>query len=179
MTGGFKKGFTLIELLVVIAIIGLLATLAVVSFGNARERARDTKRKGDLAQIAKALELFFQETGSYPPEHSPACNPDCSSCDTSCAAGAASTWDGGGLTRSILGHNISEFISVPVDPINDATYYYEYEPHCSLGSGRKGGFYVRVRLEETGAWHYVEGGVQHDDPDCLAKCPGAASTPCY
>jgi prepilin-type N-terminal cleavage/methylation domain-containing protein len=61
-----QKGFTLIELLVVIAIIGLLSTLAVVALNNARMKSRDAKRISDIKQIQTALELYYNDVGSYP-----------------------------------------------------------------------------------------------------------------
>ncbi|QQG52163.1 MAG: prepilin-type N-terminal cleavage/methylation domain-containing protein [Candidatus Falkowbacteria bacterium] len=61
-----KKGFTLIELLVVIAIIGLLSTMSVLALNQARARARDAKRISDVKQIQTALELYYNEEGSYP-----------------------------------------------------------------------------------------------------------------
>jgi prepilin-type N-terminal cleavage/methylation domain-containing protein len=61
-----QKGFTLIELLVVIAIIGLLATLATVSFSGSTKKARDAKRKSDLIQVQKALELYYDDHNAYP-----------------------------------------------------------------------------------------------------------------
>jgi len=164
------QGFTLIELLVVIAIIGLLATMAVVSFSGAQKKARDAKRKADLAQIAKAAELFFDETGSYPRE---GCNPDASNVDATCVLGSSSTWHTLGLAGDFLGHNISEFINLPVDPINDASHYYQYEPHCDQGSNVKWGFWVRTILEETGGWYVVTGGIQNTDPNCATLCPGS------
>jgi len=172
------RGFTLIELLVVIAIIGLLATMAVVSFGGAQKKARDARRKADLAQISKALELFFDEAGTYPGE---GCATDSSNTDATCVIGSASTWNAAsGFTATIKGHNISEFINPPVDPLNDATHFYQYEPHCILGGGGiKGGYWVRAFMEETSSWYYIKGGTQEVDPDCLAKCPGAGSAPCY
>lgn len=61
-----KKGFTLVELLVVISIISLFSAVAVVSLGVSRSKARDTKRKADMVQVAKALELYYAENSGYP-----------------------------------------------------------------------------------------------------------------
>ncbi|PIP29608.1 hypothetical protein COX27_00465 [Candidatus Kuenenbacteria bacterium CG23_combo_of_CG06-09_8_20_14_all_36_9] len=59
------NGFTLIELLVVIAIIGLLSTIAMVAFNNARQKARDARRLGDLRQLATAIQLLADDQGDY------------------------------------------------------------------------------------------------------------------
>ena len=61
------KGFTLIELLVVISIIGILSSFAVVSLNDARIKARDALRKGDMAQLRTALYLYFDDNSyRYP-----------------------------------------------------------------------------------------------------------------
>lgn len=61
-----KKGFTLVELLVVVAIIGILAAISVVALNTARARARDSRRVADVRQIQTALELYYNDWGTYP-----------------------------------------------------------------------------------------------------------------
>jgi len=61
-----KQGFTLIELLVVIAIISLLATITVISLGQARVSARDARRLSDIKQMQTALALYNHDAGGYP-----------------------------------------------------------------------------------------------------------------
>lgn len=60
-----SRGFTLVELLVVIAIISILATLLLLQLGVARAKARDAKRIADINQVRSALELYFDDNGSY------------------------------------------------------------------------------------------------------------------
>lgn len=59
-------GFTLIELLVVIAIIGVLASVILASLNDVRGKARDARRLSDLAELQKALALYYTDYGAYP-----------------------------------------------------------------------------------------------------------------
>ncbi|NCU43236.1 prepilin-type N-terminal cleavage/methylation domain-containing protein [Candidatus Falkowbacteria bacterium] len=66
-----KKGFTLVELLVVVAIIGILAAVSVVALNTARARARDSRRVADVRQMQTALELYYNDEGTYPASAAP------------------------------------------------------------------------------------------------------------
>ena len=62
----FKKGFTLIELLVVISIIGVLAVLVVTNLNEARARARDVRKKQDMAELQTAIQLYYNNYRKIP-----------------------------------------------------------------------------------------------------------------
>ena len=64
-----RSGFTLLELLIVIGLLGVLTTIlvAVVNPVSQFAKARDAQRKTDLDNIQKALELYYNDNGEYPP----------------------------------------------------------------------------------------------------------------
>ncbi len=62
----YYPGFTLIELLVVMAILALLAMVGLGSFQNTQMKSRDAKRKNDLAQLQKSLEMYNNDKNRYP-----------------------------------------------------------------------------------------------------------------
>ncbi|MEA2056587.1 MAG: prepilin-type N-terminal cleavage/methylation domain-containing protein [Patescibacteria group bacterium] len=63
-----ESGFTLIELLVVIFIIGILSSVILVNIAGVRNRAKDTRRKGELNSLKKALRLYYNDNQAYPAE---------------------------------------------------------------------------------------------------------------
>lgn len=61
-----SRGFTLIELMIVIAVMGTIIAISVGNFISAQVKARDARRKSDLSQIGKAVELYYNDHGQYP-----------------------------------------------------------------------------------------------------------------
>lgn len=126
-----KMGFTLLELLVVIAILGILLSIGVVFYQKAVQNARDQQRKQDLYTLKSALDFYFEENGQYPHEEP---------CDSSvgitisgdCPPSPLATgWDtGSDLVQKLTGAGgFQVFIkSLPIDPLNNGEFYYEYEP---------------------------------------------------
>lgn len=63
------SGFTLIEMMIAVTIMVILLTLAVVVVSSSRSDARDKERQGDVANIARFLEGYYQngpKGSSYP-----------------------------------------------------------------------------------------------------------------
>ena len=61
-----KKGFTLIELLIVVTIIVLIASVVIGYVSQVGIKGRDSRRKQNIDQIAKAINLFFNDKGYLP-----------------------------------------------------------------------------------------------------------------
>ena len=119
-------GFTLIELLVVISIIGFLATASMVVFNSVRMKARDSKRKADLTQIRKALDLNFDKNNAYTQPENMCIDTSYGGFGSCGAAGGTGDWDANSDLRDLIRDGFMK--TLPKDPLNNATYKYTYEP---------------------------------------------------
>jgi type IV pilus assembly protein PilA len=61
--GNGEGGFTLVELLVVMLILGLLAAIAIPSFFNQREKAKDADAKSSVRTAQTAMETYATDNG--------------------------------------------------------------------------------------------------------------------
>ncbi len=163
----YRRGFTIVELLIVIVIIGILATIAIVSFNGIQAKARDSQRLQDAKTIVQALEIYKTQNGIYPDE-----------------VQTVGAW---GWELSTTGSSPTNFLSalvssangvsrVPLDPRNtisggmdpnnnEANYMYFYHnyPAGSSGcSGARGNFYVfgitRMESVPSGGTHATSPG---------------------
>jgi prepilin-type N-terminal cleavage/methylation domain-containing protein len=120
-----KKAFTLVELLVAITILTTLIVMGTFAYGNAQIRARDAKRKQDLKTLATALQLYYNDHGTYP-----------AYCDTS-ASWFGEPWDWNNCSTDPdedLRAKLAPYLNpLPTDPVNIDTgdvniKIYMYEP---------------------------------------------------
>ena len=149
-----KQGFTLIELLVVISIIAILVAAATVSWTNAQVKARDGRRKSDLKSIQQAIELHFQEYGTY---------PDSDNGRIKCTPPGSNIIVWG----SQLDCNGKTFINpLPKDPKWDSTLDYYYESVASATSANVFLKYqISASLENSSDQEYCTPG----GPSCEAQ----------
>ena len=99
------RGFTLMELMIVIAILGVLAAMISGNFITSLKKGRDARRKGDLEQIQRALEMYYEDKKAYPTE----------------AASPGFIFDGQ-FTDDVSGKVYMQ--KVPNDPISSNNYVY-------------------------------------------------------
>lgn len=151
------KGFTLLELLIVIAVVAALSAVVILVLNPAEllRQARDSNRVADLTALKKALSLFLLDVpgGSLAPLYT--------TCYMSAPLGIATTTTRCGnlfsasgainATSSVASSTMRKvngtgwipvnfnamstkapFGALPVDPINNATYYYAYAASSSI-----------------------------------------------
>jgi prepilin-type N-terminal cleavage/methylation domain-containing protein len=63
---GQKSGFTIVELIVIIVVIGILATIGVVSWSGAQNRAKKTTFQSNSDQVKLKLGEYFTDNNRYP-----------------------------------------------------------------------------------------------------------------
>lgn len=60
------SGFTLIELIITMAIFAIITAGIWGNYFSSLNKGRDTRRKQDLAAVARALELYYLDNKAYP-----------------------------------------------------------------------------------------------------------------
>ena len=139
-----QKGFTLIELLIVIGILAILtaAVVIILNPGELLKQARDSQRFSDLDALKNTIALYLTDSQPFSPSvASGTCYVSAASLATTACSATRSTTAvavvNATVLRGVTGPgsgwlplpftNItsgSPLQNLPVDPINNATYFY-------------------------------------------------------
>jgi prepilin-type N-terminal cleavage/methylation domain-containing protein len=146
------RAFTLIELLVVIAIIAIMAVVVVLTLNPAEllKQSRDSDRLSDAASMRSALSFYLTDVSSNPVLANRGygnCYVSASVATTTSNCGVYYT-NGYANTSTAAGRNVdgtgwlpvnfnqistgAPFGELPIDPINNQSYYYTYVASSSL-----------------------------------------------
>lgn len=121
------EGFTLVELLVVIAIIAILAAVGITIYSGILSRARDADRLSDMSEIRSAIQIVMHDAtdsastlcaGIVAP-----CQGESDSADPNNRATDGTGW----IKIDFDAKDIATFPQLPVDPVNNSIYNYQYE----------------------------------------------------
>jgi len=63
-----QKGFTVVELLIVVTVIAILAAITIVGYNGIRVAAMKSAAQSDLRNVETAMQLAYQDLGTYPSE---------------------------------------------------------------------------------------------------------------
>ena len=146
---GERSGFTLIELLVVMAILGLLASITYGQFRTSQKKGRDAQRKTDLENIARALEIYYNDFQKYPE------STNCAGeqvgkivVEKNCPSLRILNW-GESFQVSSGSRTFIYMKKLPADPLPTQSYCYEQVPD---------GFRLYAKLENKKDPQYAQSG---------------------
>lgn len=122
-------GFTLIELLIVLVIIMVILSISIPNYFGLQNRARDERRKADIATLVRAMELYKVENNHYPQGIPNSTRND---------------WSDSDLFPKDYIQKFGSFTdgSLLVDPLNNDTYHYSYRLFEGGGFGCTKAFYI-------------------------------------
>jgi prepilin-type N-terminal cleavage/methylation domain-containing protein len=182
-----QKGFTLIELLVVVSIIAILSVFVILTLNPAQmlKQARDSQRASDLGTIKSAIALYLADVSAPAMGSANICyistptgvGPSTAGCGgrmaltdvtvtSVVAANIASTTGAGWMPINFTTISAGSPLGAePIDPVNNATYFYSYATNAALQ------FEIDARMEST---KYAGGGTSD-----LESTDGGSSSTAY